>query len=44
MLFLIASFNSLHTVSAFLFRYLTFKLSQWICGLKKGNKDKHSLE
>ncbi len=28
----------------FLFRYLTFKLSQWIYSLKRGNKDEHSLK
>lgn len=43
MLILIGGFNSLHTVSVFLFRYLTFKLSQRIYGLKRGNEDKHSL-
>lgn len=44
MFILIAGFNSLHTVSVFLFRYLTFKLSQWIYSLKRGNKDEHSLK
>lgn len=44
MIILIAGFNRLHSVSVFLFRYLTFPLSELINGLKRGNKDEHSLK